>query len=524
MLVVGTKKEEFEAVWVRNEWVRFCERLSGGEECTLIPLYKNMSPYDLPAEFVNIQGLDMGKIGFIQDLTDAVKRLIHQETPVQMQVQGNAADPASGANLRKRAYLFLEQGDTQSASQYFERALDVNAEDAEAYWGKMLVELGCRKEEELPDQDTPLTANNNYNMALRFADEEQRQRYNYYADTVQTKLYEKQKAEEEARRIAEEQEQERLRQEQEEKERRKKEREEQEEKRRQKNKVVSKRVLKIALILIVLGILYELILFIPVGIAGGVFLSRVCGRYELAERWVDFAWDSTPVEDEIFDYQLYSRIDDMFDYAACTYLYKYKEMERLGGVWEEELSDDVATTIASHGTFIGISEDGDFVYGCFNDGIFSYSLNDINQYRRYAKKRGKIQTLYRGSGYCDFYIVTQKGELDHIYLDNDNGYKLVIEYNYLGWKDIEEVKRWSGSIPDGEGWYSQGYLFGKKSDGSVCCYNTSTGSKKDETVWVDIGNADSGTYQANIVELDLDELEEHWDDIHDLLDIVGEAD
>ncbi len=185
MLAIGEKPEEFQGVWVRNEWMRFRERMEAGEECTLIPLYRNMSPEDLPQEFVSLQALDMGKIGFEQDLLDGLAKLINRENSFQ----GSAGEQISdSAGLRKRAYLFLEQGDFKNALAYFERALDNNPEDAEAYFGKLLLEMGCRQEGDLRNLMISISGRENYQLAVRFAKGALLEKYKGYASAIDEKL------------------------------------------------------------------------------------------------------------------------------------------------------------------------------------------------------------------------------------------------------------------------------------------------------------------------------------------------
>ena len=59
MVVLGTKPEYFNAVWVKNEWSRYLALVknSGGKKM-LIPSYKDMDPYDLPEEFSHLQAQD----------------------------------------------------------------------------------------------------------------------------------------------------------------------------------------------------------------------------------------------------------------------------------------------------------------------------------------------------------------------------------------------------------------------------------------------------------------------------------
>ena len=61
MLVLGTKPEYFQAVWVKNEWSRFLARIQNGENKVLIPLYLDMRPSDLPKELAYLQAQDMSR-------------------------------------------------------------------------------------------------------------------------------------------------------------------------------------------------------------------------------------------------------------------------------------------------------------------------------------------------------------------------------------------------------------------------------------------------------------------------------
>lgn len=87
MVVIGTSPENFNAVWVKNEWSRFLmlvKQAKGGK--ILIPAYKDMDPYDLPEEFSHLQAQNMNKLGFMQDLLRGIKKLsirirkIHYQT------------------------------------------------------------------------------------------------------------------------------------------------------------------------------------------------------------------------------------------------------------------------------------------------------------------------------------------------------------------------------------------------------------------------------------------------------------
>ena len=173
MVVLGTRPEYFNAVWVKNEWSRYLAlvKTSGGKK-VLIPAYKDMDPYDLPEEFSHLQAQDMSKLGFMQDLIRGIKKIAQKEAPAPA-VSPAAAAPAPGANtapLLKRAFLFLEDGDWQEADVYCEKVLDIDPENAQAYLGKLMAELNVRRRDELKNCAEPFDGSGNYQKAFRFGD------------------------------------------------------------------------------------------------------------------------------------------------------------------------------------------------------------------------------------------------------------------------------------------------------------------------------------------------------------------
>lgn len=174
MVVLGTKPEYFNAVWVKNEWSRYLALVknSGGKKM-LIPAYKDMDPYDLPEEFSHLQAQDMGKLGFMQDLIRGIKKIISADAP-KAAVKETVVVSGSNAAvepLLKRAFMFLEDGNWQEADTYCEKVLDQDPENARAYLGKLMAQLHIATKEKLPNCATELTQNDNYQKALRFADD-----------------------------------------------------------------------------------------------------------------------------------------------------------------------------------------------------------------------------------------------------------------------------------------------------------------------------------------------------------------
>lgn len=174
MVVLGTKPEYFNAVWVKNEWSRYLSlvRQSGGKK-TLIPAYKDMDPYDLPDEFSHLQAQDMSKLGFMQDLIRGIKKIAAAPAaPVKASAAAVAAPAANIAPLLKRAFMFLEDGDWTAADEYCEKVLDAEPECAEAYLGKLMAELHVSKREALKDRKEPFDGNKNYQKAVRYGSDE----------------------------------------------------------------------------------------------------------------------------------------------------------------------------------------------------------------------------------------------------------------------------------------------------------------------------------------------------------------
>ena len=173
MVVLGTKPEYFNAVWVKNEWSRYLSLIKNGADKMLVPAYKDMDPYDLPEEFSHLQAQDMSKLGFMQDLIRGIKKIVNGGKS-EKHAQREAAAPSSSSNtepLLKRAFIFLEDGDFKSADEYCEKVLDINPECAEAYLGKLMAELNVKKRGKLRDCELPFDTYDNYKKIMRFGDE-----------------------------------------------------------------------------------------------------------------------------------------------------------------------------------------------------------------------------------------------------------------------------------------------------------------------------------------------------------------
>lgn len=184
MLVIGTKPEYFNSVWVKNEWSRYIKLMKDNREKTLIPCYKNMDAYDLPEEFAHIQAQDMSKIGFMADLIRGVKKIVRGSASEKSEAPTNSKSEGETGSLLKRAYLFLEDGDWDNAVAYCERVLDANPECAEAYLGELMADLKVNKPKQLKDCKQPFDNNGNYKKVIRFADDKLKNKLTEYINYI----------------------------------------------------------------------------------------------------------------------------------------------------------------------------------------------------------------------------------------------------------------------------------------------------------------------------------------------------
>ena len=190
MVVLGTKPEYFNAVWVKNEWSRYLAlvKQSGGKK-VLIPAYRDMDPYDLPEEFSHLQAQDMSKLGFMQDLIRGIKKIAQADTAkttVKETVVVNGGN-ANTAPLLKRVFIFLEDANWQEADEYCEKVLDLDPECAEAYLGKLMAELQVKTQKALADCAEPFDYKDNYKKVIRFGDEKLKSALTGYIEHINTR-------------------------------------------------------------------------------------------------------------------------------------------------------------------------------------------------------------------------------------------------------------------------------------------------------------------------------------------------
>ena len=191
MVLIGTKKEYFEAEWVRNEWTRYLDIMKQEKDKPqdeqiprqLIPCYRDMDAYELPVELNMLQSMNMNSLGFLQELSAGIKKIMEGAT--QNSYVGKTDEIS---RLLQRAMNQSELGEFGRADALAEKVLELDPNNATAQMVKLLVQLKVNTPDELVKQKQPLTHNRLYIMACRNAKGAQKKRYESYNKKIISNL------------------------------------------------------------------------------------------------------------------------------------------------------------------------------------------------------------------------------------------------------------------------------------------------------------------------------------------------
>jgi tetratricopeptide (TPR) repeat protein len=140
MLVIGTTAEYFNAVWVKNEWSRYMSLMKNDRKRLLIPCYRYMNPYDIPPELAALQSQDMSRIGFIQDITRGIKKVLGGCDEVKASAGAGVATAAATAGMSvdrmvQNANTHIKINNYNDALRIFNRLTEEHPEDYRGWWG-----------------------------------------------------------------------------------------------------------------------------------------------------------------------------------------------------------------------------------------------------------------------------------------------------------------------------------------------------------------------------------------------------
>ncbi len=170
MLVVGTKPEYMNSTWVKNEWSRYISMMRNDDSKSIVPVYKDMNPYDMPDELSFLQSQDMAKIGAIQDLIYGIRKLTGKKNS---QVSSNShSNHSSNVNdltrMLDRINILLEDGSFNKALNQCEKVLDLDTYNGEAFLYKLFAEVQVRNWSELEKSNIVFDEFTSYKLACKY--------------------------------------------------------------------------------------------------------------------------------------------------------------------------------------------------------------------------------------------------------------------------------------------------------------------------------------------------------------------
>lgn len=190
MLAVGTDYEYYNAVWVKNEWSRFLKLIAAGEKKTLIPCYKGIDAYDMPKEFAKLQAQNMGKVGAMQDLIRGIGKLLGKDEDKLSHAVPDSKEIVQNTNastidsLLRRAFVFLEDADWNHAVEYADKVLDIEVENGQAYFVKLMAELKLKKPDGFNEVRDSFESNGQYQKIMRFGDDALKNMLSEYLNNI----------------------------------------------------------------------------------------------------------------------------------------------------------------------------------------------------------------------------------------------------------------------------------------------------------------------------------------------------
>ena len=202
MLVIGSKKEYFEAVWVKNEWSRFLSILKKDRSKVLIPCYNNMDAYDIPKELSMFQAQDMGKIGFDQDLLHGIRKIIKKKqeaapapgaatvavAPTVVTVAAAPVETESVESMLTAVKYMLIQHKFSDARKKCKVIIAKNPDNCWGYWYSLLAEYMVVDIENVDIRKFRL--DKTYELVKKIADNELRAQIDKIEKSLQNKQHE----------------------------------------------------------------------------------------------------------------------------------------------------------------------------------------------------------------------------------------------------------------------------------------------------------------------------------------------
>ena len=195
MLALGTSYDDYNDVWVKNEWNRYLEIAEKNKNKCLIPCYKDVDEYDIPKEFAGLQVCQLGNDDTFNNIMAEIANVVKPASINQPAPEPEKAEPAEEIELEEIEIIepvdinkLLDEGfaaisdkNWKKANKLFFQVLDEEPDNSKAYWGQLLVQQECTNAREMADnlylQVIGNTSDNTYELEIRDRRQEIKDKY-----------------------------------------------------------------------------------------------------------------------------------------------------------------------------------------------------------------------------------------------------------------------------------------------------------------------------------------------------------
>ncbi len=184
MLVLGTSRESFEDISIKNEWSTFKRLLPMYPEKILIPSFKDMRQADIPHELAAFGAKDLGRISYMDDISKIIGKVLEGKTDEITDSDLGVDNTLSISELVQNIITSLSIGNWTAADEYCENVLDIDPKNPQAYLGRLMSELKCRTRDSLKYCADTFDNNYDYIMCTRFCDDELKNELSSYIEYI----------------------------------------------------------------------------------------------------------------------------------------------------------------------------------------------------------------------------------------------------------------------------------------------------------------------------------------------------
>ena len=195
MLALGTSYDDYNDVWVKNEWNRYLEIAVKNKNKCLIPCYKDVDEYDIPKEFAGLKVCQLGNDDTFNNIMAEIANVVKPASINQPAPEPEKAEPAEEIELEEIEIIepvdinkLLDEGfaaisdkNWKKANKLFFQVLDEEPDNSKAYWGQLLVQQECTNAREMADnlylQVIGNTSDNTYELEIRDRRQEIKDKY-----------------------------------------------------------------------------------------------------------------------------------------------------------------------------------------------------------------------------------------------------------------------------------------------------------------------------------------------------------